>query len=296
MIIETNMKKYCLTPKAIIAALVICGTLVSAIAQIQRNTSIKFYGKVVDQNGQPIAGATVKLVVAGDPSEFNVSPGKDYTLETGQDGKFRLMGAFGWSMQVSSIAKPGYELSTKAQLGFSYLLAPDIHHPDANAPVLFKMWKRGISEPLVGANKIYKIIPDGQPYTIDLLKYEEKPGASPPGDIIVRINRPEKLAPGKKFDWSYSIEAVEGGIIHTNSDFLYQAPETGYEPKYEYSATATNAHWFGWSRDQFYIKSRGGQVYGSFEVEVSSDYNGGYAAFRIVDSALNPSGSRNLER
>jgi hypothetical protein len=289
------MKKYSLTLKATIAALIMCGAFVPAIAQIQRNTLINFYGKVVDQNDQPIAGAAVKLVVAADPSEDNVPEEKDYALETDQDGKFSLTGAFGRALQIQSIEKSGYELSAKAQRGYPYLLAPGIHHPDANAPVLFKMWKRGTSEPLVGASKIYKVIPDGRPYTIDLLKHEEKPGISPPGDIIVRINRPEKLVPGKKFDWSYSVEAIDGGIIHTNSDFLYQAPETGYEPKYEFSAPATNALWFGGVRgEQFYIKSRGGQVYGRLEVEIITDYDD-HAAFK-VDSALNPAGSRHLER
>jgi hypothetical protein len=290
------MKKYCLTTKAMmIAVLVICGALIPAIAQIQRNTVINFYGKVVDQNDQPIAGATVKLTIAADPSEINVPEEKDYTLETGQDGNFQLIGAYGWSLHISSITKLGYELSPKAQRGYPYLMASGIHHPDANAPVLLKMWKKGSPEPLVGASKIYRIIPDGRPFTIDLLKHEEKPGTSPPGDIIVRISRPEKLTPGKKFDWSYSIEAIDGGIIHTNSDFLYQAPETGYEPKYEFSASATNTHWFGGVRgEQFYIKSRGGQIYGRLEVEIITDYDD-HAAFK-VDCALNPAGSRNLEK
>jgi hypothetical protein len=192
------MKKYCLTPKAIIAALVICGALIPAIAQIQRNTTINFYGKVVDQNDQPIAGATVKLTIAADPSKVNVQEENDYTLETGQDGNFQLIGTYGWSLHISSITKSGYELSPKAQRGYPYLMASGIHHPDANAPVPFKMWKKGPSEPLVGASKSYRIIPDGRPFTIDLLKHEEKPGISPPGDIVVRINRPESLFENSK--------------------------------------------------------------------------------------------------
>jgi hypothetical protein len=75
---------------------------------------------------------------------------------------------------------------------------------------------------------------------------------------------------------------------------LYQAPETGYVPKYEFSASATNAHWAGWAKEQFYIKSRGGQVYGSLEAEIGTDYDD-HAVFK-ADYALNPAGSRNLER
>jgi hypothetical protein len=283
-------------PKTIVLMLIVCLTAVLSNAQLRNpvNILLNFYGRVFDQEGRPVVGATVKLEAQADYFEENRSEQKQFTLQTDQNGDFKLIGGYGAIVTILSIEKDGFELSKKTERHYSYTVPADFH-PDANNPVVFKMWKQAGKETLVEKSKIYKIVPNGQPFTIDLLKHEEKPGISPPGDIVVRINRPGELAPGRKFDWSYSIEAIDGGIIRTNSDFLYHAPEIGYEPKYEFSAPATNAHWFGWTRDQFYIKSRGGQVYGSLEVEVNSDHNGGYASFRI-DSTLNPSGSHNLER
>lgn len=288
------MKNYLYAVKALVAAWV-CLLSISMMAQLRtpENVPITFYGKVVDQSGQPVEGVKISLLVVISHLEKYDAQTQPVTLETDQKGNFTLNGYIAYGINIVSIEKDGYELSKKVILSYNFGLVPT-YTPDRNNPVVFRMWKRGKSEPLVGASKSYKITPDGRPFTIDLLKHEEKPGISPLGDIIVRINRPEKLAPGKKVDWSYSIEAIDGGIIHTNTDFLYQAPETGYEPKYEFFAPATNARWAGWAKEQFYIKSRSGQVYGSLEVEIDTDYDD-HAVFK-VDCALNPAGSRNLER
>lgn len=282
-------------PKTVILTLIACLTAVVSNAQLRNpvNILLNFYGRVVDQEGNPVVGAKVNLEAQANYFDENRSEQKPYTVETGANGDFNLIGAYGAIITVSSIEKDGFELSKKADRHYSYTLPADFH-PDPRNPVIFKMWKKVPSEPLVGASKTFRIIPDGRPFTIDLLKHEEKPGISSSGDIIVRITRPQKLVPGRKFDWSYSIEAIDGGIIRTNSDFLYQAPETGYMPKYEFSAPATNAHWFGWAKEQFYIKSRGGQVYGSLEAEIGTDYDD-HAVFK-ADYALNPAASRNLER
>lgn len=270
-----------------------CGLAELQMGLLNQNVPLRFYGQMIDQDSNPVPNVKIEVTLRHwgikGLKESDMASFIRIEAKTGPDGRFYLRGKTGDFFDINSIRKEGYKLSEKAQ--YSYKVAGG----SPTNPVIFKMWKKGVSEPLVEGSKIYKIIPNGQPFTIDLLNHEEKPGISSPGDIVVKINRPEKLAPGRKFDWSYSIEAINGGIIQTNTDFLYQAPETGYAPTYEFSTPATNAHWFGWAREQFYIKSRGGQVFGSLEIEVSSDYNGGFAAFRI-NSALNPSGSRNLER
>jgi hypothetical protein len=146
----------------------------------------------------------------------------------------------------------------------------------------------------VTGSKFYGMIPDGRPFTIDLLKQEKKAGISLPGDIVVRINRPAKIPLRTKYDWSYSIEPIDGGIIYTNSDFLYRAPTSGYESKYEFIMSATNSHWMpGVRGEQFYIKSRNGHDYGGLVVEVIPDYND-RSVFK-VDYTVNPASSGNLE-
>jgi hypothetical protein len=178
---------------------------------------------------------------------------------------------------------------------YSYSAAADIFHPDPKNPIIFKMWKKGVVESLIVGSKFYGINPDGQPSTIDFVQQKKKNGINLPGDIIVRVERPATIQPRTKYDWSYSIEAVDGGVISTADEFLYRAPMTGYQPKYEFTMSATNANWHSEVKNQqFYFKSRNGQVYGAFVVEIIPYYND-KSVFNVQYS-VNSSGSRNLER
>ena len=92
----------------------------------------------------------------------------------------------------------------------------------------------------------------------------------------------------------------DGGFLEVTSDvYLNEAPEKGYQPQYEMKRYATNvinyASWPTFRTDRtFYFKSRGGKVYGHFQIkELEPDYRG-MAAIRI-ESYVNPAGSRNLE-
>lgn len=68
------------------------------------NTPINFYGRVIDQYGDPVAGADVKLSAndkasGGRPSEISVT--------TDADGHFSIVGIVGITLAVE-ISKPGY--------------------------------------------------------------------------------------------------------------------------------------------------------------------------------------------
>ncbi len=224
----------------------------------------------------------------------NRSEQKPLAADTDITGNFKVLGAYGAIITVVSVEKKGFQLSKKTNRTFSYTL-PANFHPDPNSPVIFQMWRNGAEESLVSNKKVYGIIPDNRPYTIDLLRHKKIEGLGGVGDIIVRISRPPTIPQRSKFNWSYSIEAIDGGITHTYDEFLYRAPESGYRPRYEVSMSATNAYWQPEVRDeQFYIKSRNGKLFGCLTVEVIPDYND-KSVFK-VEYYVNPSGSRNLER
>jgi hypothetical protein len=104
------------------------------------NVPINFYGHVVDQNGDPVAGATVKLEAQANYFDENRSEQKPYKLETDQNGGFSLIGAYGAIITVSSIEKEGFELSKKTERHYSYTVPADFH-PNPEKPVVFRMWK-----------------------------------------------------------------------------------------------------------------------------------------------------------
>lgn len=146
-----------------------------------------------------------------------------------------------------------------------------------------------------------KIEPDGRCFTIDFLKNEITEGTNVAGDVVFQIKRPPEIKPREKYDWSFVMTAIDGGFIEvTNNAYLNEAPEIGYQQQYQVIRYATNVVNYStyplYRTDRtFFLKSRGGQVYGHFHInELEPDYRGGMAALRI-EYYINPAGSRNLE-
>ena len=161
---------------------------VVTLAQLRNpiNIPLSFYGRIVDQDDKPLVGVRVKLEARAEYFEENRSEVKPYALETDKNGNFTLTGAVGSTVNILSITNEGYELSAKVKRGYVYTWGGDMFHPDAANPVIFKMWKKGIKEPLIVGSKFYGIAPDDRFYTIDFLQQKKTEGISPMGDIIVR--------------------------------------------------------------------------------------------------------------
>lgn len=259
------------------------------------NQPIEFHGIVIDQDERPLGGVQVVLVVM---YAIEVLPGvqgsrsREVVRETDADGRFFLGGVTGNDVTVKSIVLRGYQLSARARRGFSYFGTQEIHKPDAKAPVVFRMWKAVGAERLITGEKFYGIVPDGRSYAIDLLEQQKTEGGDT-GDIRVSIRRPGEVSSAATYDWSCTIEGVGGGVISTSDEFMYRAPEDGYEPRHEVLVSAGDPRWSDRAKRQIYIKSRGGKVFARLDVEIFANYRG-EAVFSMVYFA-NPRGSPNLE-
>lgn len=259
------------------------------------NQPIEFYGLVIDQDERPLAGVKVALSAM---HAIEALPGvqgsrsEEIVRVTDGTGRFSLSGVSGNDVSVKSVELAGYELSPKIKRGFSYYGTQDIHKPDAQAPVVFRMWKVAGAEKLVTSDKFFGVVPDGRVYVIDLLGEKKAEGGNA-GDFKVSIRRPAQIGSTAKYDWSCTIEGIGGGVIETQDEFMYRAPERGYLPRYEVNVSANDPQWSGDAKRQFYLKSREGKVYARLEVEILVNYQD-KAVFSVKYYA-NPSGSRNLE-
>ena len=251
-----------------------------------------FYGKVIDQNGEPVVGADVKLGI----NLVNGSGGSR-TTESDASGLFQFIGIKGDSLSITP-EKAGYQIEGHG-LGLKGLNGPETS-PENRA--LYTMWKLKGPEPMMH-NEVSsrKIQPDGRVYTIDFVKNEIIEGTNFSGDMLVQIRRPPNVKPREQFDWSFVMTAIDGGFIEvTNDAYLNEAPLIGYQQQYEMNRYATNVVNYStyplYRTDRtFFVKSRRGKNYGHFHIqELDPAFRGGLAVLRI-EFYVNVAGSRNLE-
>ena len=267
------------------------GIVMAEMMMLQDNQSQDFYGKVVDQYGKPVPAANVT-------AEVNRSSGRGSTQRTQTDanGLFQFTGLRGRSLYVTP-EKPGFQIQGHG-LGERGANGPETSPTQRAA---YTMWNLKGPEPMIHKEMSSRTIqPDGRVYTVDFIKNQITEGTNTPGDMTIQIQRPPDIKPREKFDWSFTMAANGGGFIEvTNDAYLNEAPGDGYQRQYQMVRYATNvlnySTWPLYRTDRtFYLKSRGGQVYGHFQIkELEPDYRG-KAALRI-ESFINPSGSRNLE-
>ena len=215
----------------------------SEVLALASQTPITFYGKVVDQHGKPVVGAQVR----GNAEMVKHWMGQEWDTHftaTDADGRFQFTGLHGQSLVVSP-AKEGYEYKSN-NVSYEYAMAPEkeLHHPDPSTPVVFKMWKQQGAEPLVKGKKFFGIKGDGTPFTINLASGLKSEGRGTDGDLVVSIRQPANITAGQNFDWSFTIEAIGGGVVQAaETQYANEAPEDGYQAIISQEVKATDRQW-----------------------------------------------------
>jgi hypothetical protein len=260
-----------------------------------KNSPISFFGKIVDQDENPVSGAKVSSTIRQwyVKSPVTLAYGAHFIpveTESDSNGRFEISGKSGDGFGVG-IVKDGYQLSPKAPRGFG---------PTAGSfenPIIFKMWKMGDSATLISQDKDTRIPYDGTPVVFDLLTGQKNTGDSATGDLLVTLTRnPLNIPSGyrNEFEWHATIEAIEGGLIQSDDEFMYSAPETGYQPRIQIDMPASATNWANIYNISFFAKTRGGSVYSRVKFVFRVDSPKPQTGFTITSSA-NPSGSRNLQ-
>jgi len=285
--------------KTVIAIMLSCLLPALLIAQtddphITGNVPISFYGKVVDQNNQPISDVKVQLEIrVGKFTSPTTSKEKwvPISLASDANGNFTLADVKGSFVQFKVVEKNGYKLLPKqVKAGFMYY--PETFHADSNNPVVFKMWKKHGEEPLVDSAWHGNIACDGTLMTFDLQNgKQDKDGSLQitctrvPLDIVPREN--------KRYDYNLQIAIVGGSIQSTDDEFTYLAPEGGYVPSLTLGAKAEDPKWAGNVKQEFYIKTADGH-YGRLSIDWYAELTS--PTHFEWNCTINPLGSRNLER
>jgi hypothetical protein len=244
-----------------------------------------FYGKVVDQHGQPVAGANVTGYLRSDEG-FGINDEKveEYSTTTDADGLFEFTGLHG-ARFGEKVSKAGYDLESEGYVRQTGAKT------NPNDRATFMMWRLRGAEPLIH-NKFQSRVPyDGASAGFNLAT--GKKDAS--GDLRFTLSRfPLKIHRGRdKYYWTLKIEMTRGGLLGENDPYPYLAPEAGYVNVFQSEMKSNSVPWSGDLRQNFYIRMSDGQ-YGRLFVDLSTDSMRPDTGVTI-ETWVNPSGSRNLE-
>jgi hypothetical protein len=256
------------------------------------NVPITFYGKVVDQDMQPVPKATVSFEAVSTHYAVNSSEQEQVTIETDRDGKFIITGINGHAIDKIDVTKDGYELSSKIKRGYLYSFG-NVHNPDATNPVIFKMWKKQGKELLVGSAWRGKVACDGTTNRFDL-SHGVRGDSGNLETICTRTPLNYERTNGPSFSYKFEILLIDGGIQMTDDEFTYLAPDTGYLPSVTIERKPGDPQWRAGVDQEFYIKTSDGR-YGRISVMWDAGHRPSPTILKW-DCSINPSGSRNLER
>ncbi|MEI6780221.1 MAG: carboxypeptidase regulatory-like domain-containing protein [Verrucomicrobiota bacterium] len=255
----------------------------------QYETPISFYGRVVDQDGSPLADASVAFGWVN----TNFQQQGSSTLSDGA-GLFSLSGAQGKNLTVN-VSKEGYygsSRSNQTSFQFSDMSGNRTFTPDPASRVLFHLRKKGPGAELITSQYGVKdylgvVVPrGGTPVQVDLLS--RKVGAG--GQIVISQLKPPYQSWKQATEWTFRMAIPDGGFVEQDEEFPFQAPEAGYQPTIEFHFKSGETNWATNLQRQYYIAFGQPRRYGRLVVETAIEMEGARLTY-----AINPDGSRYLE-
>ena len=251
------------------------------------NTPINFWGKVVDEKGNPIPNATVELGTADRPWET----GSSYERTTDSNGLFAITGVKGLSISVD-VSKGGYYKTSHSRGQFSYAQPSGNKGPlpMPDNPIVFELRKMGQVESLVQVDGFVKVPRNGAPIEITLETGHTV--AAGLGDLRVEAWTNDQVKnPRGHYDWRCRISVPNGGLTERKEEFDFEAPADGYRPSDEINMPQTAERWSPQVSREYFVKLADGR-YARIRFEMVA----GGDNFFSISSYLNPKpGSRNLE-
>jgi hypothetical protein len=205
-------------------------------------TPILFYGKVVDQYGNPVPDAEVEY--SGNNLPWGGAARQQ--IKTDANGEFRITST-GISLSVNvskenyrsllrrSDISPGVADERPVSSGtypYAKQFAGVMHKPDKAHPVIFTLHKSGELEPLIiQPGKDLVMAKNGSPIRIEL-----NPG-NPKTVIELQCWTDDKIPNAERhYDWRFKMTVLNGGLEERLDEIAFIAPHSGYEERsFDYS-------------------------------------------------------------
>ena len=259
------------------------------------NTSINFYGRVVDDRGAPIASALTFYIIGSD--NLSGSPTFEGPV-TDKNGRFLITGKNGPDLSVWVKHSDYYQTPSADQI-FEYSSRqytpgkepPPL--PTQNNPIVFVLKKKRTAEPLIHFKNLRVSLPrDGTPVTVNMRTGKVGAGSDTVTFTLISKAKELPLNAFHHFDWSIAIHVANGGLLERSDALNFEAPASKYhfETLSENDPEIMKGNWSSVIKKDFFL-SFGSGTYGRLRIEVS-----GEKGRVIAESFFNPTfGSRNLE-
>jgi hypothetical protein len=255
------------------------------------NVPIKFYGKIIDEKGKPIAGAEVKYYIQ-QPQTMYVDSGSRASVKTNDDGRFSVSGIKGKTFLIEGIRKEEYVWVENEETGFFYSgTNHEIHIPDSSNPVVYTMIQEDNLPKLLTKRSHLSLAWDGKPvfYNLQTGKFGKD------GEIKVTAWRGAITGQynNAKFDWSITFEVPSGGIQEISKKLTHFALKEGYQNSWKFRRDSSDKFLFMLSSSNTYLgfRLKNGN-YGYLSISVNSDPRSKENI--TIDATLNPTGGRIL--
>lgn len=253
-------------------------------------TPLLFYGKVVDENGDPIPNVQVSYSGNALDESLTREIRNRGTVTTDQRGIFKIDGINGIGLMFN-LHHPGYYVypDTYDNNGFDVRSPPKsgiVPDSEGNAAI-FRMHSKGNPVSLVhrrsGAD-----VPIGNGNAVVKLFGKED------GQIVGTLNieaggdTPKNWSP-QPYDWSARLSVPGGGLVESSNHFEFVAPESGYQPSIEIKMSKNQPGWSDSADKWFFLKLPSGYARMRIHMRAKTPL------YVSLEYYVNPDGSPNLE-
>jgi hypothetical protein len=253
--------------------------------------NIDFYGRVVDQDNNPIPGVLINYDLAG----VYLAPGSGMAeITTNENGEFNIDEGKGRTVDFRKMSKPGYQYKSSKMVDGSETLVYSINNTEWDKtskknPFTFTLWRIDRYPEVLNDSENFYPAPDELTHTFNFVNLG-KPiviKGLQDGDLQLTVDKT------KPENGTVKIAAVNGGLQETDDLYPFRAPEVGYTPSFEYKiAYNSNRNRFARLFKKFYFTSRNGEIYGYIEVKINPNFNESYSA--VIDYIVNKEKTRDL--
>lgn len=278
--------------------------------------NVRFYGRVIDQHGQPVAGAEVPYQLGGSALGGYRGEGK---MVTDANGEFSI------ETEASDISlgqithldiEFGYPIPQKTWTTWSYSYMTSINfygfQPQAGdnqplwtdtspeKPYVFRAWRIGKGEGEVARNlfegEFGKKYEYGKVYTLNFGNQSQViiSEGNAPGHLRVVFER-KADAEDVTQRWEARIIPVDDGIQETRDTYMNIAPESGYQPEIHIvrERISPDESIDPLSNQAYYFTANNGKTYGSLFLKFQAKSRNSRMRM-VVRYKINPDGERIL--